>query len=66
MPYGQRLLTVDPATKLPPVELTTPPPGGSRQLLSRLGPHLFAQRVAVIAHKRRIGAGNQEDTVDPI
>jgi pyruvate carboxylase len=44
-PYGERLSTVDPTTKLPPVDLAAPAPAGSRQLLTRLGPLGFAKRL---------------------
>jgi len=44
-PYGKARAHVDPAAKLPPYDLTTPPPSGSRQLLAELGPAGFARRL---------------------
>ncbi|WNV77118.1 pyruvate carboxylase [Geodermatophilus sp. DSM 44513] len=41
-PHGERPHLVDPADKLPPVDLGTPPPDGSRQRLLALGPEAFA------------------------
>ena len=41
-PHGERPTTVDPAEKLPPVDLAQPPPDGSRQRLLALGPEGFA------------------------
>jgi len=41
-PHGDNPLTVDPATKLPDVDLSTPPVDGSRQRLLELGPVGFA------------------------
>ena len=41
-PYGERPHLVDPVAKLPPVDLRTPPPDGSRQRLAALGPQGFA------------------------
>ncbi|MCV2487764.1 pyruvate carboxylase [Geodermatophilus sp. YIM 151500] len=41
-PHGERPQLVDPAEKLPPVDLRTPPPDGSRQRLLAAGPERFA------------------------
>ncbi|MGY1666063.1 pyruvate carboxylase [Geodermatophilus sp. SYSU D00696] len=41
-PHGERPHLVDPVTKLPRVDLRTPPPDGSRQRLRQLGPEGFA------------------------
>src|SRR3954466_4691536 len=41
-PHGERPHLVDPVEKLPPVDLTTPAPEGSRQRLLALGPEAFA------------------------
>jgi len=41
-PHGENPLTVDPAAKLPAVDLSTPPVSGSRQRLLELGPVGFA------------------------
>ncbi len=41
-PHGAVPVTVDPSSKLPAVDLATPAPEGSRQLLARLGPEGFA------------------------
>ncbi|MBF6063812.1 pyruvate carboxylase [Nocardia terpenica] len=42
-PHGQRPTAVYPHDKLPPLDLTVPPPDGSRQRLLRLGPEGFAR-----------------------
>ncbi|MCR2785899.1 MULTISPECIES: pyruvate carboxylase [unclassified Microbacterium] len=42
-PNGSNPLTVDPASKLPTVDLTAPAPAGSRQRLQELGPAGFAK-----------------------
>ncbi len=44
-PHGPRPKTVEPVLKLPSVDLNTPAPDGSRQLLRELGPERFAQRL---------------------
>jgi pyruvate carboxylase len=44
-PYGPAPATLDPVSKLPPVDLRVPPPEGSRQLLESLGPQGFATRL---------------------
>ena len=44
-PYGAAPVTLDPATKLPDVDLAVPAPDGSRQLLLDLGPEAFARRL---------------------
>ncbi|GAA0994481.1 pyruvate carboxylase [Subtercola frigoramans] len=41
-PNGKRVGTVEPVTKLPPIDLTEPAPDGSRQRLLELGPTLFS------------------------
>jgi pyruvate carboxylase len=41
-PHGDNPLTVNPASKLPPIALTGTPPTGSRQRLQELGPAGFA------------------------
>jgi pyruvate carboxylase len=41
-PHGERPDLVDPIEKLPPVDLRTPPPHGSRQRLLEAGPEAFA------------------------
>ncbi|SNS96778.1 pyruvate carboxylase [Geodermatophilus pulveris] len=41
-PHGERPRLVDPADKLPAVDLGAPPPDGSRQRLLALGPERFA------------------------
>jgi pyruvate carboxylase len=41
-PHGERPHLVDPLEKLPPIDLRTPPPDGSRQRLRELGPERFA------------------------
>ncbi|MBC7638983.1 MAG: pyruvate carboxylase, partial [Rhodoferax sp.] len=42
-PHGPSRGLADPASKLPPVDLTSPPPPGSRGLLVRVGPEAFAR-----------------------
>jgi len=42
-PYGASPLTIDPAQKLPEVDLSEPPPPGTRQQLRELGPRRFAE-----------------------
>ena len=42
-PHGENPAHVDPATKLPAVDLTQPAPAGSRQQLLELGPTAFAR-----------------------
>ncbi|HEX8497810.1 MAG TPA: pyruvate carboxylase [Actinomycetales bacterium] len=42
-PNGPSRRLADPASKLPPVDLTKPPPAGSRDQLVRLGPEGFAR-----------------------
>src|SRR4051794_37736327 len=44
-PHGERPHLVDPVEKLPPVDLSTAPPSGSRQRLLELGPERFAGRL---------------------
>ena len=44
-PYGAAPVTLDPATKLPEVNLDVPAPDGSRQLLLEVGPEEFARRL---------------------
>jgi pyruvate carboxylase len=41
-PYGEAPVSVDPVTKLPPVDLSVPAPDGSRQALLAAGPEGFA------------------------
>ncbi len=42
-PYGAAPVSVDPVTKLPPLDLRVPAPDGSRQQLLELGPIAFAR-----------------------
>ncbi|ORA83854.1 pyruvate carboxylase [Mycobacterium malmoense] len=42
-PHGPRLSAVYPHDKLPPVDLSVPPPPGSKQRLAELGPEGFAR-----------------------
>ncbi len=42
-PHGPTPITVDPATKLPAIDLEVTPPDGTRQLLQRVGPEEFAR-----------------------
>ncbi|MGH2835186.1 MAG: pyruvate carboxylase [Solirubrobacteraceae bacterium] len=51
-PYGPNPGVIDPAEKLPPVDLVTPPPPGSRQRLLELGPAGFA---AALRAQKRLG-----------
>ncbi|MBB6628937.1 pyruvate carboxylase [Nocardioides sp. KIGAM211] len=44
-PHGPAPVSVDPATKLPPLSLDVPAPDGSRQLLLEVGPEEFARRL---------------------
>lgn len=44
-PHGAAPVSVDPASKLPDIDLTVPAPDGSRQLLLELGPEEFARRL---------------------
>ncbi len=44
-PHGPAPVTIDPATKLPSVNLDVPAPDGTRQLLLTLGPDEFARRL---------------------
>ncbi|MDO9456752.1 pyruvate carboxylase [Nocardioides sp.] len=44
-PHGAAPVSIDPATKLPDVDLSVPAPDGSRQLLLELGPEAFARRL---------------------
>jgi pyruvate carboxylase len=44
-PHGAAPVTLDPATKLPAVDLDVPAPDGTRQLLLELGPEAFARRL---------------------
>ncbi|MEZ0579343.1 pyruvate carboxylase [Nocardioides sp. MH1] len=44
-PYGDPPVTLDPATKLPPLSLDVPAPDGTRQQLLHLGPEEFARRL---------------------
>jgi pyruvate carboxylase len=51
-PYGEAPVAVDPAAKLPPVDLHRPPPDGSRQLLLAQGPEHFAEQ---LRQQKRVG-----------
>jgi len=42
-PHGPTPITVDPATKLPAIDLEVTAPDGTRQLLQRVGPEEFAR-----------------------
>ncbi len=44
-PHGPAPVSIDPASKLPPINLDVPAPDGSRQLLLALGPEEFARRL---------------------
>jgi pyruvate carboxylase len=44
-PHGPAPVSLDPATKLPEVDLEAPAPDGSRQLLLEVGPEEFARRL---------------------
>ena len=41
-PHGDQPIQVEPAAKLPEIDLSTPPPAGSRDHLLKLGPQAFA------------------------
>ena len=45
LPHGAAPVSIDPATKLPDVNLEVPAPDGSRQLLLEVGPEEFARRL---------------------
>ncbi|OYO04847.1 pyruvate carboxylase [Enemella evansiae] len=49
-PNGARPIEIDPASKLPAVELDQPAPEGSRQRLDRLGPEGFAADLRGATH----------------
>ena len=49
-PHGPAPVTLDPASKLPPVNLDVPAPDGSRQLLLEVGPEEFARRLRAQPH----------------
>jgi pyruvate carboxylase len=51
-PYGQAPAAIDPTDKLPPIDLSQPPPDGTRQLLTALGPERFA---AELRKQNRVG-----------
>ncbi|HEX2550983.1 MAG TPA: pyruvate carboxylase, partial [Nocardioidaceae bacterium] len=42
-PYGEAPVSLDPVTKLPPVDLSVPAPDGTRQALLAQGPEAFAR-----------------------
>ncbi|WP_426247154.1 pyruvate carboxylase [Nocardioides sp. LHG3406-4] len=44
-PHGPAPVSIDPASKLPPVDLSVPAPDGTRQLLLAEGPEEFARRL---------------------
>ncbi len=44
-PHGAAPVSVDPASKLPAIDLAVPAPDGSRQLLLEVGPEEFARRL---------------------
>lgn len=44
-PYGAARVTLDPASKLPPTDLTLASPPGTRQVLRAVGPEEFARRL---------------------
>lgn len=44
-PYGEPPVTLDPASKLPPLSLDVPAPDGTRQQLLKLGPEEFARQL---------------------
>jgi pyruvate carboxylase len=44
-PHGEAPVDLDPATKLPPLDLRVPAPDGTRQLLLEVGPEEFARRL---------------------
>ena len=51
-PHGERPVSVDPATKLPDIDLDVPAPDGSRQDLLSLGPDAFAR---ALREQTRVG-----------
>ena len=51
-PHGERPVSVDPATKLPDIDLDIPAPDGSRQDLLSLGPDGFAR---ALREQTRVG-----------
>ena len=42
-PYGEKPLSVSPGSKLPPIDLSVPPPSAGRQRLLEIGPAGFAR-----------------------
>ena len=46
-PHGPRPSTVYPQDKLPEIDLSSPPPPGSKQRLTELGPEGFARGCAI-------------------
>jgi pyruvate carboxylase len=44
-PHGPAPVSLDPVTKLPPINLDVPAPAGTRQLLLEVGPEEFARRL---------------------
>ncbi|GAA1641134.1 pyruvate carboxylase [Microbacterium flavum] len=42
-PYGEKPLSVSPGSKLPAIDLSSPPPRGGRDVLRELGPEGFAK-----------------------
>ena len=44
-PWGPLPVGLDPRSKLPPLDVSTPPPPGTRQLLLEVGPEEFARRL---------------------
>ncbi|AXT86997.1 pyruvate carboxylase [Aeromicrobium sp. A1-2] len=51
-PHGAAPTLIDPRSKLPEVDLSVPPPDGSRQLLAELGPEGFA---AALRQRESVG-----------
>jgi pyruvate carboxylase len=51
-PYGEVPAAIDPRDKLPNIDLHTPPPDGTRQLLVAQGPERFA---AALREQKRVG-----------
>ncbi|OYO24504.1 pyruvate carboxylase [Enemella dayhoffiae] len=49
-PHGDRPIEIDPASKLPTIDLNTPTPAGSRQRLDQLGPDGFARALREAGH----------------
>jgi len=49
-PYGASRVTVDPATKLPPIDPAAPKPDGTRQRLLAVGPEAFAAELRAQNH----------------